>query len=193
MEEERLQILMRLENGQIDAQEAADLLAALHVEEPDAIQEPAAPAGVQAPRSQERWARFWIYPLMAGGAVLIVGSLIMGLVYATQATRGWLVCGWLPMILGLVTVLLAWWTRQARWLHLRISEGDRRKVAFSFPLPLGLAAWGLRIAQPFVPRLRETGVDDLIIALRDSASHDEPLFIDVQDDEDGERVQLYIG
>jgi hypothetical protein len=49
------------------------------------------------------------------------------------------------------------------------------------------------MVQPFVPQLKDTGVDDLIIALRDSTSHDEPFFVDVQDDEDGERVQVYLG
>jgi hypothetical protein len=78
-------------------------------------------------------------------------------------------------------------------MHLRISEQGRRKMAFSFPVPLGLAAWAIRIAQPFVPQLRDTGVDEVILAVRDSASRGEPLFIDVQDDEDGERVELYIG
>jgi len=140
-----------------------------------------------------RWARFWIFPMMAGGAVLILGALVIGLVYATDAARGWSVCGWLPLLLGFGIVVLALWTRRATWMHLRISEGGRRKMAFSFPLPLGLAAWAVRIAQPFVPQLQETGVDDLIIALRDSSGQGEPLFIDVQDEEDGERVQIYIG
>jgi hypothetical protein len=193
MEEERLHILKMVEAGQIGAEEAIRLLAALEVAEPEVVEEAEISAQDRDPRPEDRWARFWIYPLLAGGAVLIVGSLITGLVYAADAARGWLVCGWLPMILGLVVMLLAWWTRRAKWLHLRVSEGSGRKIAFSFPLPLSLAAWGLRIAQPFVPQLKETGVDDLIIALRDNATRDEPLFIDVQDGEDGERVQLYIG
>jgi hypothetical protein len=198
MEEERLGILKMLETGQIDAEEAATLLATLKPEElgeADSAEVPPTPRDDPRSASEERWARFWIYPLMAGGIVLVVGVLVMGLVYATNATRGWLVCGWLPIILGLGVMLLAWWTRKATWLHLRISEGDRRrrKIAFSFPLPLALTAWVLRIAQPFVPQLRETGVDELILALRDSGRRDEPLFIDVQDDEGGERVQIYIG
>jgi len=195
MEEERLQILHMLEVGQIDADEASALLAALDAAEPETVEEEVVLTSEPgpAPRPGEQWARFWVYPLMAGGVVLIVGALVMGLVYSADAARGWLVCGWLPMILGFVVILLAWWSRNARWLHLRISEGGKRKIAFSFPLPLGLAAWGLRIAQPFVPQLRETGVDDLTIALRDNLSNDEPLFIDVKDDEQGERVQVYIG
>lgn len=192
MTEERLQILRMVEAGTIGADEAAGLLAALDTGGSEGSEQaaPPVPEGVLPPA---RWARFWVYPLLGGGGILIVGSLIMGLIYAADAARGWLVCGWLPMILGLAIMLLAWWTRRATWLHLRISEGGRRKIAFSFPLPLTLAAWALRIAQPFVPQLKESGVDDLIIAMRDSATRDEPLFLDVQDDQEGERVQVYIG
>ncbi|MEJ2207956.1 MAG: hypothetical protein P8129_02840 [Anaerolineae bacterium] len=200
MEEERLRILEMVRAGEINTDEAAALLAALgEAEAQDSppveviVEEPATapPPDIQA----NRWARFWIYPMMAGGGVLLVGALIMALVYASDAARGWLVCGWLPMILGLGVTLAALWSRNATWLHLRISEGEggRQKIAFSFPLPLALAAWGIRIAQPFVPQLQETGVDEVILALRESRKQNEPLFIDVQDEEDGERVQIYIG
>lgn len=191
--EERLEILKMVEAGQVDAAEAAVLLAALDEQQPAAAPEAPLPTPSQAETSESRWARFWIYPMLTGGGVLIGGSLVMALIYATDAAQGWLVCGWLPMILGLLIVLLALWTRRATWMHLRISEGGKRKIAFSFPLPLTLAAWVMRLAQPFVPQLQETGVDDLIIALRESTSQGEPFFVDVQDDEDGERVELYIG
>lgn len=203
MENERLKILRMLETGEIDAEEALSLLAA--IDAPDSElpgrTRPGAgggdlgqPAQSSTPLAAQRrrWARFWIYPLMAGGLVLILGSLVMALVYATGAKRGWLVCGWLPMILGLLGMLLAWWTRRAKWLHMRIREGGRKKMALSFPLPLAFAAWVLRILRPLVPKLGETGVDELIIALRDSG-RDEPISIDVQDDQEGEQVQVYIG
>jgi len=201
MENERLEILKMVEAGQIDAQEAAMLLSALDEAEaqdpPDAPAEAFAQTVTPAPESlqnrENRWARFWVYPMMAGGITLILGSLAIGMIYATGAALGWLVCGWLPMLLGLLVVFLALWSRQATWMHLRISEGGQRKVAFSFPLPLTLAAWAVRIAEPFVPQLRETGVDDLIVALRESGSQGEPFSIDVQDDQEGERVELYIG
>jgi hypothetical protein len=193
MGEERLEVLRMLEAGQIDAEEAVTLLAAVDVVQQETLRESAAPPPEPSEGPEQHWARFWIYPLMAGGIVLLLGALVMGLVYATDAARGWLVCGWLPMILGVVVIVLAGWSRRAKWLHLRISEGEQQKIAFSFPLPLTLAAWVLRIARPFVPQLEETGVDELIIALRDGTTGDEPFFIDVQDEEEGERVQVYIG
>ncbi len=198
MEDEKLQILNMVEAGQIDAQEAATLLAALSESEAgDDADQPSVevlPPESKPPEPIEtRWARFWIYPLMAGGVLLVVGALIVGLVSSSDGAWGWLLCGWPLLLLGLLVFVLALWSRWATWMHLRISEGGKRKLAFSFPLPLGLAAWALRIARPFVPQLRETGVDEVILAVRESASKGEPLFIDVQNDEEGERVELYIG
>jgi len=95
------------------------------------------------------------------------------------------------MILGLVVALLALWSRNARWLHLRIKEEGKHKMALSFPLPLTLTAWIVRIIRPYVPQLKETGVDEMILALRDT-NQEEPFFMDVQDEEDGEQVQIYI-
>ncbi len=203
METERLKILKLLEGGEIEADEAMALLAAMETQEAEVLpaverEEQGGALGGSASTAdplavqRRRWARFWVYPLLVGGAVLILGSLVMALVYGTGAARGWLVCGWLPMIAGLLVMLLAWWTRRAKWLHVRVREGGERKIALSFPLPLALAAWVLRLIGPFVPQLRETGVDELIMALRESG-RDEPISIDVQDDEDGEQVQLYIG
>ena len=205
MQGERLEILRMLEAGQIDPEEAANLLAAVDgvqdasltqdtssTEDSASGQAPSLPMG-PSERQEQAWATFWIYPLMAGGIILFLGWLVMGLVYATGAARGWLVCGWLPVVLGTLVILLAWWSRQATWLHLRIAEGGQRKLALSFPLPLTFAAWGLRIAQPFVPKLKEIGAHELIVAVRDSPTRDAPIFIDVQDDEEDERVELYIG
>ena len=198
MEEERLEILKMVELGQIDAQEAATLLSALS-ESQTVDEDVEAPADVLPPERkppepmETRWARFWIYPLMAGGAILLLGALVVGLVSITGGAWGWLLCGWPLLLTGLLILVLALWSRRATWMHLRVSEGGKRKITLSFPVPLGLAAWAIRIAQPFVPQLQETGVDEVILAGRDSASRGEPLFIDVQDDEDGERVELYIG
>jgi hypothetical protein len=197
MDEERLQILKMVESGQIQPEEAVMLLEA--IEGSEARSESYAPSQAMPARQgldqdrESRWARFWIYPMMAGGGVLILGALLLAWLYAGDVATGWLVCGWFPVLLGLVVVVLALWTRRTTWMHLRISEGGERKMAFSFPLPLGLAAWVVRIAQPFVPQLQQMGVDDLILALRASGSRGEPIWLDVQDDERGERVEVYMG
>ena len=197
MEDERLVILKMLETGRIDADGAATLLAALDTgpeQVPELVSEQPEAPGPEPGGPPTNWARFWIYPMLGGMVALILGALVTAIVSTSGGAAGWILCcGWLPMFAGLTVVILAVWTRQAKWLHLRITEEGSRKIAFSFPLPLPLAAWALRIAQPFVPELADTGVDELILAMRDSATGDEPIIIDVQDNEEGERVQLQLG
>jgi hypothetical protein len=63
-------------------------------------------------------------------------------------------------------------------------------VRISMPLPLKLAAWVLGFVRRFVPKLKETAVDEVIMSLSES---DQPFYVDVTDAEDGEHVQVYIG
>ena len=176
MEEERLKILNMVEAGQIDTEQAAQLLVALEAaHDPEPSPPTTLASDAQHPPGR-KWSDFWIYPLVAGGGVLLLGALAAAWLSSAGLPLPSCVCGWFPMLLGLLIMLLAWWSRSARWLHLRISEEGRRKIALSFPLPLPLAAWVLRLAQPFLPQLAETGVDDLLIALRDADIDDEGNF-----------------
>jgi hypothetical protein len=193
MEEERFKILNMIQTGQIDTEQATQLLASLEAANDPEPSPPRTLASDAQYAPGRKWSDFWIYPLMAGGGMLVLGALAAAWLSSAGLALPSCVCGWFPMLLGLLIVFLAWWSRSARWLHLRISGEGRRRIALSFPLPLSLAAWVLRFAQPFLPQLAETGVDDLLIALRDADIDDEALFIDVQDEEDGEHVQVYIG
>ncbi len=192
MSDEQREILKMVEAGQITAEEAALLLSSLEAPTQEPDRESPSPAVAPFPEVN-RWSEFWRYPFVVGAAVLTVGITVLILLSLSGAATGWLVCGWLPILLGALVVVGAWWSKNARWLHVRISEPGERKIAISFPLPLTLAAWVLRIAQPFVPQLKDTGVDELILALRDSKLSNDPLYIDVHDEEEGEHVEVYIG
>lgn len=192
MTDPRMEILQRLQAGEISTEEAARLLSLSPATEAPAEGEVITVTPSAAPQPGASWRRFWVYPLMAGGSALILGGLVVGLVYSAGAGWGWLVCGWPLVVLGLLVAALALWSRWAKWLHVRVHEKGRRKVAISFPLPLTLAAWAIRIIGPFVPQLKKTGADDLIIALRDSR-RGEPLHVQVDEGEDGDQVEVFIG
>jgi hypothetical protein len=187
MENRRLEILRRLEAGEIDAEEAAGLLQEQTPTEGEVISATPLPTA----RPPKRWSRFWLYPLAAAAGMLALGGLILLPLLAAGAAGIWLVCGWLPVGLGILGVLFALWSRGAKWLHVRVREKEGKNIAISFPIPLTLAAWVLRVVGPFVPKLKETGADEMILALRDS-KRDEPLHVQV-DEEDGEHVEVYIG
>lgn len=215
MTNERMQILDMVEQGLISASDGARLLQAIR--EQSAESEPGegftgtsgepipevietSPAGSspdpELTASMERWKRWWMIPLWVGVGIIVVSSLLMAWAYQAGGFSFWFACAWLPFLLGLGSVMLAWSSRTARWLHLRVQQQPGewpRTIAFSFPLPLRLAAWFLRVFGRFIPQLKDTGIDELILALGSATGPASPLLVDVDEGENGERVQIYIG
>lgn len=90
---------------------------------------------------------------------------------------------------------LAWASRTAPWLHVRVHQrpGETpQKIAISFPLPIRLAGWGLRTFGHYIPNMEGVDLEGVMKAIDESAKDGTPFFVDV-DDEDGERVQVFIG
>ena len=76
-----------------------------------------------------------------------------------------------------------------RWLHIRVTSLPGGEPKVSVNLPLNLVAFGLNIGARFTPELAGINLDELVDALSGEAIG--PL-IDVEDLDDGERVQIYI-
>ena len=148
------------------------------------------------PPDIEKWRRWWMIPMWVGVGVTVLGGLLMLWVLQAAGIGFWFFCAWAPFLLGVFVIVLAWQSRTARWLHLRVYQkpGDwPQKIAISFPLPIRLTAWFLRVFRDKIPGLQSTSVDELILALENSATPDNPLFVEVNEGEDGERVQVFIG
>ena len=59
--------------------------------------------------------------------------------------------------------------------------------------PIRPAAWFVRTFGRWIPKLDQTSLDELVLALEKNTSPDQPFYVDIQDDENEERVQVYIG
>lgn len=196
MDDERMKILKRVETGEIKADEAVRLINELGSTpsteaEPEVIEPEAGPPAppLEVPKSL---AQFWIYPLYAGVGVIILGAIPLYAVYGARAGWGWALCGWPLFALGVLITVTAWWLRTARWVHVRVR--GKENVSISLPLPIKLTAWVIKIAKPFVPQFRDTGVDEVIMSMADTLDKDgQPIYVDVHDDDKGEHVQVYIG
>jgi len=221
--EERQRILQMISTGKITAEEGTRLLNALSgnpqpdqltppeqpqlappvdraEEEPAAQQEkaptpesevidPSPPIDIPMPDTRHWWqVPFWI-----GLTVLIAGAFIVAGAISSGAVCFVLLCG-LPLVfLGVIGIIVAWFARNGPWVHIRV-KNDRpgeRNVNISVPLDLGVVA--VRAAEPFVPQMRNTGVDDVIVSLKNNVKGNQPVIIDVHDDEDGEHVQVIVG
>lgn len=207
MEDERRRVLQMLQDGVITADQAMELLRAF--DEDDAMEATAVSEveretaedmlAAEPPPDMNRYRRFWKYPFFICLAFLALFGLWLRSIY--QASEGAItfgfICVWSFFMLALVATLLALLSRQAAWLHVRVKEKEGRRIAISLPLPLGLAAWGIKVAHGFVDeetRAKLAMADQFLEAAKAEMQQPgaQPLFIDV-DDDDGDQVQVYIG
>ncbi len=208
--QERLQILDMIENGVITAEEGAHLLRLLDATSPmdaDFSEEQTTSKG-QSPDSalekdalDERIARlrrWWQIPLWIGTGITVIGGLLLFWAYQASGFSFWFGCAWLPFLFGVAVMAIAWSSRTARWLHMRIQQeaGEwPQTINLSFPLPLRFTGWVLRTFGHFIPDLKEQGVDinQVIQAVEEGTNADTPFFIEVDEGEGKEKVQIYIG
>ena len=147
------------------------------------------------PPEIESWKRWWRAPLAAGVAIIVASTVLMYLALQASGAGFWFACATLPFLLGFALAALAWASRTSRWLHVRVKTGQKswpRNIAVSFPIPIRLTAWFLRTFKPNLPNLQGTSLDELILALEYTSS-DAPLYVDVAEGANGERVQVFIG
>lgn len=196
MDQDRERILKMVETGQISAEQALQLLEAL--DQADRSEEAVTQEPHTLPTDFPSSQGWWLLPVAVGAVVMAVGAPLMALGLTGRAAIFWAICcGWVPFLAGLGVLTVGVWSRSARWFHLRIknAKSGRNTFALSLPLPLTLTAWVLRLVRPFVPQLKDTGVDEALLALQEGMSKedDQPLFIDVQDDDDGEQILIFLG
>ncbi len=145
--------------------------------------------------AMQRFRNFWWIPLWVGVGITIVGATFMFLSYRAGGFGFWFACSWFPFLLGVLVLALAWGSRTARWLHVRVhqKEGDRpQNINISLPIPIRLTAWFIRTFGARIPGLQNTGVDEVIMAL-EKTSPNTPFYLQVNEGEDGEKVEVYIG
>jgi hypothetical protein len=199
--EERKKILQMVEEGKISAEEAAKLMRALDDDSVEAGSGSGFEGGeTSAPEFEEvkaRALRFAMIPLWAG---VIIAVLSAWGIFAVQQNAGlnfWFFCLLFPLMLGVLLIALGAGGQSSKWLYVNV---DRRRahegpknITLGFPLPLGLTAWFLRNFGHTIHGMRNTNVDEIIQVLDATGKSDGPFIVNVNDDEDGEHVQVYIG
>jgi hypothetical protein len=151
---------------------------------------------VGLPADAQKWKRWWMVVVWTGVAITVIGGLLMYLAMNSSGTGFWFFCASLPFILGVLVIVLGWGSRTAPWLHLRIQQppGEKpQRIALSLPLPVRPAVWFIRTFGRWIPGLEDHSWDEVILAIGDKTSPDNPLYIIVDEDKTGEKVEIYIG
>ncbi len=217
-DQERNQVLKMIADGTITPQEGLRLMQALDQESPAGELPPASPAPFppanetpqveirsnqpeptadpRIERIKSTVSRLWQIPLWTGIAITVLSAWGMYTLMRTSGIHFWFYFLLLPLLLGVLLTALAVGSRHARWLFVDVYQkpGERPQHIFlGFPLPLKFAAWFLRTFGPMIPGLRTTNVDEVIQVIETGFTGTEPLIVNVDDGEQGEKVRVYIG
>ncbi len=214
MEMNRLEILQKIESGELSVEEGFRLLNELDGAQAEGTQ--AAYAGFAQPIAGEivnnapsnesaghnapdftapdfKGFRKWSWVLF--GVFLLLTAVSAWWMYSAWQNHPfgigfWLT--WIPFGIGVLGMATSF---NARWLHLRVrekKEGEWKTIRISFPLPLGIASSVLRAKPGWLPaEMREKNIGETLREIDRSISHDQPFYIEV--DEEDEHVEIFIG
>ncbi|HJS20182.1 MAG TPA: hypothetical protein VJ785_15655 [Anaerolineales bacterium] len=206
--EERKKILQMVEEGKISAEEAASLMRALEADQTGAEIEvietgSASGFGETASSADEfeevkaRARRFAMIPLWIGILVTVLSAWGIYEIQQGIGTNYWWICLLFPLFLGILLVAIGASGQGSHWLYVnvdrRYARDGPKNITIAFPLPLALTSWFLRNFGHSIHGLRKTNVDEIIQILDATRKSGDPFIVNVNDDEDGERVQVYIG
>lgn len=212
--EERKRILKMVEDGKITADQALVLIKELEQDSDEeefeasrseSFASPGTEAGTPSEsgsasefeRTAARVRGLWQIPFWIGLAIMVLSALGIYFALLSGGYNFWFYCLWLPFALGVLVMAAAGWSRSAHWLFVNVQrpphEDGPKRIFLGFPLPLGLAGWFLRVFGNRIHGLKNTNVDEVVEAISISKSIKEPLIVNVDEGDDGERVQVFIG
>ena len=98
--------------------------------------------------------------------------------------------------IGVFLIYFGWILQRARWIHLHIKQpkGESpQRILLAFPLPFQLIGFFLRSFKEKVPsNVSGLDIEELLLTIDQQLKKDEPLYVHV-DDEDGTKVEIFIG
>ena len=204
--EERKKILQMVEEGRISADEAAGLMRTLEADQADEnVFDTGAGSGFESGASsapefdkvKARARRFAMIPLWVG---VIVAVLSAWGIFAIQQNAGvnfWFFCLLFPLMFGVLLIVIGSAGQNSKWLYVNVDRRHQnewpRNITLGFPLPLQLTAWFVRNMGHNIHGMNKKQVDGIVEVLDATGKSGEPFIVNVDDDDDGDRVQVYIG
>lgn len=159
-----------------------------------------AASGMSPSPNFKKFRSWWTIPLAVGATLALLSGWWLFLGTLREWNGFWLACLWLPLLLGVFLATLGWLSRTAKWLHVRVDTGEDewpRHIAISFPIPVRLTAWALRTFGHFIPdeggRFNSQQLEMIFESMTNALTPEEPLYVEVNEGQGKEKVQVYIG
>jgi hypothetical protein len=210
MEKTERKILDMVDQGQITADEGLRLMNAMNKGEPAQREQagesdtfeadfPAAERTSAIPAEEltrmKQLKRWWLLPFGIGLVILLLGATWMYMGYSNAGFGFGFWLAWLPFLLGIVIIAVSFNSRKGVWLHLKVKQApgeSPQNIRISLPMPLNLAKWFFSTFGDRVTGLKDQPIGD-IPSILENLSPEEPFYLHVNDDEDGEEVEIFIG
>ena len=202
--EERKKMLQMVADGKISADEAATLMRALDESAEEEVQVFEAGSGMGGERSdasefdqvRRRANRFSGAFLWIGIIFTVLSAWAMFGIQQNAGTNFWFYCMSMPLFLGILFTVMGAGSRTSRWMYVNVDRSHQeewpRNITVALPLPLGLAGWFLKNFGSRIEGLKQTNVAEIVQAIAMAKNITEPLIVHV-DDDDGDKVQVFIG
>ena len=116
--------------------------------------------------------------------------------YQSSGFGFWFYCLTFPFLFAVLIVALMSGSMSSRWLFVDVRQRpgqSPQRITLGFPIPLRLVAWGMRTFGRNLPGMADGQAETVAELIQATASSNTPLIVNAQDDEDGERVMVYIG
>ena len=78
---------------------------------------------------------------------------------------------------------------QARWMRVRVTDLKTGRAKVNVNLPMGLVHFGFKMGARFAPEMEDIDLDEILKAIQEGA---QGKIVEVEDEEDNERVQIYV-
>lgn len=199
-DENKLEILRKVENGTLSIEEGADLIGILEKGKSEPEQRQAAYVPPMEPIEKHEasgcWKAAWSM-FLVGGAILAGFSAYW--IFQGYSNNGfgwgfWL--SWIPMLIGIGLMIFGWALMESPWMHVRIhskEEGKKYSFVFSMPVPFNMARW---VMEKFGQYMPEEAKSQEILNVLDQAEisikNGEPFQVQVDDEKDGTKVDIFI-
>lgn len=203
--EEKKKILQMVEDGVISPEEAMTLIKAL---EETPTEDEVEVIEVEADKGRERSVdlefeevkaraqKFAMIPVWIGVVFTVLGAYWMFTLVQNTNYGFWFFCAWFPLLLGLLILALTSGGKSSRWLYVNVDQREGEwpgHFTLGFPIPLGIIRWFLRNFGHYVRGKEKNNVDGILETLSLAENLDEPLIVNVDEGDEGDRVQVYIG
>jgi hypothetical protein len=76
-----------------------------------------------------------------------------------------------------------------RWFRVRVTDKKNDKVKVNVRLPLSLVGVGLRLGKKYSPEMEDLDIEEIFQAIQ---AGELGQIVDVEDEEEGEHVQVYV-